>query len=627
MALTPQQRDIVIRTIAGEAANQGPQGQAAVAWSILNRSGDPRWPSDPQAVALQPKQYSTWNSGAGGNSIPRNISPTSALYREIGDVVDGVWEGRIPDPTTGAVYYGNVPNAKAGWGAFLNSQGNVSNIGAHTFAGRAQGIPQMAAYDPATFANTLGGLLGYAPPADGLQPNVRAANAMAAGELPEDVPGVPVEGEPSQEQLQSRFYDELFTPMQPNGPAWTAPPRTEMFNDAFGSEPAYPSREPRAFGPSAAGRPSTTDIIPQQTEPNSSPIWFGGRRMDMPQREQLPATVPTPIMRGGDNLPPLSLPQAIGLDVPQTSFPASYASNGFRQQAEQNLRAGTSGQPQGFSLEDMLTLPSQMDESGRPSYADQSLRGFSTRTPAATENRTIAPDFSTAFGDGGSPSPVRTSYVTPDTPRYRDDAVIAAMDLPPTAYTPDFATAFDVPSDMPDFNERFNGTQLPGTGYAALTGREAPTLTAFMAGPQMVPPPIQVAQPRPRPQQQRQQPTRTPRPTAVGGIRTPARGGLMDILRNPVAGMRSGLGALLGGMFGQGGQGGLADILGSGNSVLSRDAPLSNVTSHAANFDPVGGGSQSSYSTGTNAAGDLVTTDQWGNSWINNSDGTSTMLY
>jgi hypothetical protein len=37
MDFTPQDRDLVIRTALGEAANQGDEGQAAVIHTILNR--------------------------------------------------------------------------------------------------------------------------------------------------------------------------------------------------------------------------------------------------------------------------------------------------------------------------------------------------------------------------------------------------------------------------------------------------------------------------------------------------------------------------------------------------------------------------------------------------------------
>lgn len=141
--LTPQQRDILIRTIAGESGGEGPLGWASVANVIRNRTQDPRWPSDPQQVALQPKQFSAWNQGAGGNSIPYSITPNDPHYQAIGNIVDAVYNGAIPDPTQGAVFYyaprgmanGTVPP----WLAAASQEGAPRQIGNHVFAGQAGG--------------------------------------------------------------------------------------------------------------------------------------------------------------------------------------------------------------------------------------------------------------------------------------------------------------------------------------------------------------------------------------------------------------------------------------------------------------------------------------------------------
>ena len=60
--LTAKQRDTVVRTVIGEAANQGARGQIAVASVIRNRAQSGQFSSDPAKVALQPGQFSTWNS-------------------------------------------------------------------------------------------------------------------------------------------------------------------------------------------------------------------------------------------------------------------------------------------------------------------------------------------------------------------------------------------------------------------------------------------------------------------------------------------------------------------------------------------------------------------------------------
>ncbi|MES0864806.1 cell wall hydrolase [Ruegeria sp. SCPT10] len=104
-SLSPYERDVMIRTIAGEAGRESELGQAAVAHVILNRAEDPRWGDDPAEVSLQLKQFSAWNSGVGGNGIPEQIQEGSPAYERIGRIVDAVAAGEIADPTGGATHY------------------------------------------------------------------------------------------------------------------------------------------------------------------------------------------------------------------------------------------------------------------------------------------------------------------------------------------------------------------------------------------------------------------------------------------------------------------------------------------------------------------------------------------
>ena len=170
MALNDQQRDILARTIMGEAANQGWEGQAAVAHTIRNRTSDPRWPNDPAAVAKQPKQFSAWNSGVGGNDLV-NVDPTSEGYLSAARVADEVFGGQVPDMTGGATHYyspigmqahvarGEQSNLEPRWlqEETARRENGALTIGDHIFTGAAQGAPS----DPHAPITTTG--LGYAP--------------------------------------------------------------------------------------------------------------------------------------------------------------------------------------------------------------------------------------------------------------------------------------------------------------------------------------------------------------------------------------------------------------------------------------------------------------------------------
>lgn len=102
MKLSPQDRDLTIRTVLGEAADQPLAGQAAVASVIFNRANSPQWGGSPSSVVLAPNQFEPWSTRA---RELLNIDPNSPEYQEAGKVVDGVASGQIPDPTNGATYF------------------------------------------------------------------------------------------------------------------------------------------------------------------------------------------------------------------------------------------------------------------------------------------------------------------------------------------------------------------------------------------------------------------------------------------------------------------------------------------------------------------------------------------
>jgi hypothetical protein len=129
MELTDYQRDILIRTALGEAAGEGKEGMAAVLHVILNRANSGQFPSDPAEVALQNKQFSTWNKGEGGNN-PQKWSENSKSYRTAAAALDGVLSAKS-DPTGGALYY-HAKGVTPYWADDVNKNG-VVKIGAHRF--------------------------------------------------------------------------------------------------------------------------------------------------------------------------------------------------------------------------------------------------------------------------------------------------------------------------------------------------------------------------------------------------------------------------------------------------------------------------------------------------------------
>lgn len=138
-------RDAGIRTMLGEAGNQGEVGLAAVAWNLKNRLATGKWGNSIFSVVHSPKQYSAWNEiGQGGNDYVRKYGPGTPQYERAGKVYDAVMGGHVVDMTAGALNYFSKSGMKAagdldGLPAWYTEQvaaGKVEiQIGGHTFMG------------------------------------------------------------------------------------------------------------------------------------------------------------------------------------------------------------------------------------------------------------------------------------------------------------------------------------------------------------------------------------------------------------------------------------------------------------------------------------------------------------
>jgi conjugal transfer mating pair stabilization protein TraG len=133
--------DAVVRTIYGEARGESEKGMIAVAYVIKNRTEDKRWPSSPEKVVKQKYQFSSWNANDANLKVITSLSPNSAFYKNIANIVKSVWAGSVTDPTNGSVYYfapAGMPGRKAPkwWpDAVAESKGQIQ-IGNHFFAGK-----------------------------------------------------------------------------------------------------------------------------------------------------------------------------------------------------------------------------------------------------------------------------------------------------------------------------------------------------------------------------------------------------------------------------------------------------------------------------------------------------------
>ena len=153
MNLSPEDRDLVIRTLIGEAAREPIEGQAAVVGVIRNRMNEGRYGGKTAAdVVLAPKQFEPWQTR---RSELLSYSPDSPVYKRAASVVDGVFGGQIPDYSGGATHFLNPDIVMQRRGGSLPAwaNGETARIGGHAFfrpangGGRAGGA-RVAAIDP-----------------------------------------------------------------------------------------------------------------------------------------------------------------------------------------------------------------------------------------------------------------------------------------------------------------------------------------------------------------------------------------------------------------------------------------------------------------------------------------------
>lgn len=233
-------RDALIRTVYGEAANEPALGQQAVASVIRNRAVDGSYGGDtPLAVVKAPGQFEPW---AGGPARDRMLalSPDDPKYAAIAKVVDAAYGsgGRAPDdPTEGkTMFYSPSAQAALGRPAPSWAKGEGQVIGGHTFYDDTDGAAavakpvQVASADPAAIpvnAQLTEGTLPSAPAApvakvagalNGINPAVLAAmTSPYASDSTKKIAGL---------LLQAQLTQEKPTPLSVGKDSTVIDPKT-----------------------------------------------------------------------------------------------------------------------------------------------------------------------------------------------------------------------------------------------------------------------------------------------------------------------------------------------------------------------------------------------------------------
>jgi Cell Wall Hydrolase len=144
-SLSAQDRDAAIRTVLGEAGDQGHAGMAGVAHVIKNRVTAGYAP-DVSGVVFQRGQFEPWMNPQTAASL-RAVKTDSPQYQAAGQVVDGVFGGAIPDVTKGATHF-YAPQLQHDLGrndpAWSQSFPMTAQIGGHAFYQDPHSAPKLA---------------------------------------------------------------------------------------------------------------------------------------------------------------------------------------------------------------------------------------------------------------------------------------------------------------------------------------------------------------------------------------------------------------------------------------------------------------------------------------------------
>ncbi|QKF52837.1 cell wall hydrolase [Pseudomonas graminis] len=136
MTVTEKDRDVLARTLWGEARGEGLAGMVAVAWTIRNRVYDGKdtswWGEGYAGVCGKPSQFSCWNKNDPNNPYLTGAKKIPAAeFARCQLAAQQVIEGITPDPTDGATHYYSTSMTKPP--RWVAGAKQTSRLGLHIF--------------------------------------------------------------------------------------------------------------------------------------------------------------------------------------------------------------------------------------------------------------------------------------------------------------------------------------------------------------------------------------------------------------------------------------------------------------------------------------------------------------
>lgn len=136
--MNPADRDLMIRTVVGEANGEPFQGQKGVAGVVLNRFNSGKYGSTMSDVLFAPKQFEPWNTR---RAELLSYSETDPAYQRAARAVDAVLAG--DNPIGSRTHFANVGTVAARGNtrgmSWINGMPDSLKIGNHTFGTADEG--------------------------------------------------------------------------------------------------------------------------------------------------------------------------------------------------------------------------------------------------------------------------------------------------------------------------------------------------------------------------------------------------------------------------------------------------------------------------------------------------------
>ena len=128
-------KDVLARTMYGEAEPKDEADAVAIAWVVRNRVELPNWPNDYAGVCKQRTnggvyQFSCWSPKHGFPDRLNKVTTADPWFRKCLEIAGKVMAGQIPDPTTRSTHYfadyiawpkwakGHTPVYSTPWGKY-----------------------------------------------------------------------------------------------------------------------------------------------------------------------------------------------------------------------------------------------------------------------------------------------------------------------------------------------------------------------------------------------------------------------------------------------------------------------------------------------------------------------------